>query len=116
MTSDDCLFCKMVAGSVPIKKVYEDADVLAFHDIQPQAPAHALVIPKKHVTTVNDLTDADAALAGKLLLAAQKVAASLGIAESGYRLLCNVNADGGQLVWHVHLHVLGGRRMKWPPG
>jgi len=114
--SADCLFCKMIAGAIPIKKVYEDAEVLAFHDIKPQAPVHVLVIPKRHVTTLNDFTDEDMALAGKLVLAGTRVAAKLGIAESGYRLVSNCNADGGQLIWHVHLHVFGGRRMHWPPG
>lgn len=112
----DCLFCKIVSGAIQPDKVYEDADVLAFRDVNPQAPVHVLVIPKRHVTTLNDLTDADTALAGKLLLAAQRIAAQLGIADTGYRVVNNCNADGGQSVWHIHLHVLGGRRMQWPPG
>src|SRR3712207_4369627 len=104
----DCLFCKMVSGAIQPNKVYEDADVLAFKDINPQAPVHVLVIPKRHVSTVNELTEADAALVGKLVLTGQKVASLLGIADSGYRLVNNCNADGGQTVWHIHLHVLGG--------
>jgi histidine triad (HIT) family protein len=114
--NEDCLFCKMVSGAIQAKKVYEDADVLAFHDINPRAPVHVLVIPKKHFSTINDFTDADATLIGKLILAAKKVAAELGIADSGYRLIANTNAGGGQVIWHVHLHVLGGRQMTWPPG
>jgi len=116
MTADNCLFCKMVSGAIQPKKVYEDHDVLAFHDIQPQAPTHVLVIPKKHITTVNDFSDADATLIGKVVLAGKRVATELGIADSGYRLVTNCNAEGGQLVWHMHLHVLGGRQMTWPPG
>jgi len=114
--TENCLFCKMVSGEIQPKKVYEDADVLAFHDINPRAPVHVLVIPKKHFATVNDFTDADTALVGKVMLAGQKVAAQLGIADSGYRLVANCNGAGGQLVWHMHLHVLGGRQMTWPPG
>ena len=116
MPDDNCLFCKMVSGSIQPKTVYEDADVLAFNDIQPHAPVHVLVIPKKHVSSINDFSPADATLMGKLLGAATKVAAKLGIAESGYRLVTNCNGDGGQLVRHVHMHVLGGRQMSWPPG
>lgn len=112
----DCLFCRMVSGAIQPDKVYEDVDVLAFKDIHPQAPVHVLVIPKRHITTLNDLTDADVTLVGKLVLTGKKIAAQLGIAESGYRLVANCNADAGQSVWHVHLHVLGGRRMQWPPG
>jgi histidine triad (HIT) family protein len=112
----DCLFCKMVSGAIQPNKVYEDADVLAFKDLHPQAPVHALVVPKRHISVLNDLTDADTTLVGKLVLAGKKVASQLGIAESGYRLVANCNADAGQSVWHIHLHVLGGRHMQWPPG
>ncbi len=112
----DCLFCKMVSGAIQPNKVYEDNDVLAFRDINPQAPVHVLVIPKRHIATVNDLTDADAALVGKLTLIAKKIAAELGVADSGYRLVSNCNADAGQSVWHIHLHLLGGRGLQWPPG
>jgi histidine triad (HIT) family protein len=114
--SADCLFCKIVAGAVPATKVYEDADVFAFNDITPKAPVHVLIVPKRHIRTLNDFTDADVALAGKLLLTARKLAADLGIAEGGYRVLNNVNLAGGQVVWHVHFHLLGGRQMTWPPG
>ncbi len=116
MTTDDCLFCKMVSGAIQPKTVYEDDDILAFHDINPRAPVHVLVIPKKHFSTVNDFQSSDAALVGKVVLGGQQVAAKLGLADSGYRLVLNTNSDGGQLVRHVHLHVLGGRQMTWPPG
>lgn len=112
----DCLFCKMVAGEITPDTVYENDDVLAFRDINPQAPTHVLVVPKRHISTINDLTPDDAELVGKLYLAAQQVAAGDGIAEEGYRTLMNCNAGAGQSVFHIHLHVLGGRPMGWPPG
>jgi len=112
----DCLFCKMVSGAIKPDKVYEDAEVLAFRDINPQAPVHVLVVPKRHIATLNDLSPTDAALVGKLFLAAQKLARDLGVADSGYRTLMNCNKDAGQSVWHIHLHLLGGRVMHWPPG
>jgi len=112
----DCLFCKIVSGAIPCDKVYEDADLLAFRDIKPQAPVHVLVIPKRHLTTLNDISEADTLLAGKLVLAGKDIASQLGIAEAGYRLVNNCNADGGQAVGHIHFHILGGRRMHWPPG
>lgn len=114
--ASDCIFCKMVAGAIKPDKVYEDADVLAFRDINPQAPVHVLIVPKRHVATLNDLNGEDATLMGKLFLAAKKVAAQSGVASSGYRTVVNCNADAGQSVWHVHLHLLGGRVMRWPPG
>jgi histidine triad (HIT) family protein len=112
----DCLFCKMVAGTIKPDKVHEDDEVLAFRDIHPQAPVHVLVVPKQHIATLNDLTPAQAALVGRLFLVAQQAARQSGIAESGYRIVMNCNRDAGQSVWHVHLHVLGGREMGWPPG
>ena len=112
----ECLFCKMVSGQIKPNTVYEDDDVLAFKDINPQAPVHVLVIPKKHTATLNDLKPADAALVGKLLLTAARIARDSGIADSGYRAVLNCNADAGQSVFHVHLHLLGGRVMHWPPG
>lgn len=112
----DCLFCKMVAGEIKPTLVLETPDVIAFHDINPQAPIHILVVPRRHVATLNELGSEDAALAGKMVLAAQEVARLEGIADSGYRLVMNCNADGGQTVFHIHLHLLGGRPMKWPPG
>jgi histidine triad (HIT) family protein len=112
----DCLFCKMVAGTIKPDKVHEDDEVLAFRDINPQAPVHVLVVPKQHIATLNDLTPAQAALVGRLFLVARQVARQSGVAESGYRTVMNCNRDAGQSVWHVHLHLLGGRVMGWPPG
>lgn len=112
----DCLFCKMVAGEIKPDTVYEDDEVLAFRDINPQAPTHVLVIPKTHISTLNDLHTDHAALVGKLFLAARKVAEIDGIAERGYRTVMNCNREAGQTVFHIHLHVLGGRGMHWPPG
>ena len=112
----DCLFCKFVTGEIQPDVVYEDDQVLAFRDVNPQAPVHILVIPKRHIATLNDLQAEDAELIGGLYLAAQKVAEQEGIAEAGYRTLINCNAQAGQTVFHIHLHLLGGRRMTWPPG
>ena len=112
----DCLFCKMVSGEIAPDIVFENEDVLAFRDMNPQAPLHVLVIPKTHIATVNDLTAEDAALVGKLNLAAQQIAADEGVAEPGYRMVMNCNPEAGQSVYHIHLHVLGGRPMSWPPG
>ena len=112
----DCLFCKMVAGEIKPDTVYEDENVLAFRDISPQAPMHVLVIPKRHISTLNDLAEDDAQLAGQLTLAAAKVAEQEGVADSGYRTVMNCNADGGQTVFHIHMHVLAGRNLIWPPG
>lgn len=113
---DDCIFCKIVAGDIPADIVYQDETVLAFRDLNPQAPTHALVIPRKHIATLNDLSPDDAELIGRMHLAARTVAEQDGIAESGYRTVFNCNEGAGQTVFHVHLHVLGGRRMSWPPG
>jgi len=104
----------MVAGDIKPDTVFEDGDVLAFRDINPQAPVHILIIPKRHITTLNDLDDA--ALGGKLLQTAAELAKQEGIAEAGYRTLFNCNHNGGQAVYHLHLHLLGGRQMTWPPG
>ena len=112
----DCLFCKIADGQIPAKKVFEDEDVIAFRDINPQAPTHILLVPRRHITTLNDLTSDDAALAGKLVLHAKQLAEQEGIAESGYRTVFNCNGDGGQSVYHIHLHLLGGRALRWPPG
>mgnify|MGYP001820357988 FL=1 len=112
----DCLFCKMVAGEIQPEVVFEDDEVLAFRDVNPQAPVHVLVIPRSHIATTNDLDADNAHLLGKLYLAAKKIAANEGIAESGYRTVINCNAGAGQSVYHIHLHLLGGRPMGWPPG
>ena len=112
----DCLFCKMVAGTIKANTVFETPKILAFRDIHPQAPTHVLVIPKRHIATINDLKSDDAELIGEMLLAAKAVAQDDGIAQSGYRTVMNCNADAGQSVFHIHLHVLGGRPLSWPPG
>lgn len=110
----DCLFCKMANGEIKPDVVYEDDAVLAFRDLHPQAPLHVLVIPKRHVANLNDLDDV--LLGGLMLQAAAKIAGQLGYAESGYRTVFNCNNDGGQTVHHLHLHLLAGRQMHWPPG
>lgn len=110
------IFSKIIRKEIPAKIVYEDNDVLAFEDIEPQAPIHILVIPKKEIPTLNDLIEADAELMGKLFLAAQKIAKEQGFAENGYRTVFNCNEDGGQTVNHIHLHLLAGRSLTWPPG
>lgn len=107
----DCIFCKIVKGEIPSRNIYETDNVLAFHDIQPAAPVHALVIPKKHLSSMNDAQEEDRELLGELLLAAKKIAELLGVAESGYRLINNVGSDGGQVVYHIHVHVLGGEKL-----
>lgn len=113
---DDCLFCKMISREIEPDVVYEDEDVLAFRDINPQAPVHVVIIPKRHIATLNDLQAGDAELMGKLYLAATRIAQIEGIADAGYRTLINCNEAGGQTVFHIHLHLLGGRHMGWPPG
>lgn len=110
----DCLFCKMVAGEIQPDVVFEDDKVLAFRDINPQAPTHVLIIPKRHVESLNALEDTQ--LGGYLLQTAAKLAKQLGFAEDGYRTVFNCNKHGGQEVFHLHLHLLGGRQMTWPPG
>jgi histidine triad (HIT) family protein len=111
-----CLFCNIVARTTPAQIVFENEHVVAFKDIRPVAPSHALVIPKRHVAGVHDATGADAELLGRVLLAARDVAEQLGLAAGGYRLVINQGPDAGQSVLHVHCHVLGGRPMAWPPG
>lgn len=107
----DCIFCKIVEGSIPSKKVFENERVLAFQDIQPAAPVHILIIPKKHIPTMNDVADEDNELIGELFAAARRIAKEQGIAEAGYRLINNVNSDGGQVVYHLHIHLLGGQKL-----
>jgi histidine triad (HIT) family protein len=116
LTEADCLFCKIVSGDVPAEIVRESQRVLAFRDINPQAPTHVLVICKDHHPTVNELANADAELLAELLREAHEVAAGDGIAETGYRIVFNTGTQAGQTVFHVHAHVLGGRGMEWPPG
>jgi histidine triad (HIT) family protein len=112
--ADDCLFCRIVRREIPATLVFEDDDVVAFRDINPQAPTHIVIVPREHVASLNDADDA--AQIGRLSLAAARLARSEGIAESGYRTVVNTNRDAGQTVFHVHLHLIGGRRMAWPPG
>lgn len=112
----DCLFCKIRDGKIPCDKVYEDDDVIAFRDVNPQAPTHILVIPIKHIATINDLEDEDITLVGRMTLVARQIAADEGIGEDGYRLVFNCNEGAGQAVFHIHMHLLGGRKMSWPPG
>ena len=111
-----CIFCRIVSGDLPAKIVYEDEQAMAFEDINGQAPVHLLVIPKRHVASVQDCQEADLALLGHLLLTCSTVARRKHLAESGYRIVANTGSDGGQTEFHLHLHVLGGRPMAWPPG
>jgi histidine triad (HIT) family protein len=110
------LFLRIITREIPAEIVYETEDVLAFRDINPQAPVHIVVIPKEHIETVDDLTQAHEGIAGKLLLAATQIARSEGIDDTGYRLVMNCKGHGGQTVFHIHMHLLGGRQMHWPPG
>ncbi len=112
----DCIFCKIIAGKIPARVVYEDDLVFAFEDINPQAPVHTLVIPKKHISTLLEIKDEDGALIAHLVEIANKIAKDKGIAQRGYRIVTNTNPESGQTVYHIHLHVLGGRPMHWPPG
>lgn len=112
----NCLFCKIAKREIPSTVVFEDERVLAFEDINPQAPVHVLVIPKKHIATTNDITAEDESLTGHLITVAARVAREKGIDQSGFRSVLNCNAHGGQEVYHIHVHVLGGRQMSWPPG
>jgi len=107
----DCIFCKIVEGSIPSRKVYEDDHILAFHDIQPQAPVHLLVIPKKHIASLDAAESGDADLLGRTMLAARQVARDAGLADRGYRIVTNIGQDAGQVVFHIHLHVLGGEKL-----
>ncbi len=111
----DCLFCKIVNGDIPARKLYEDDLVVAFHDIAPQAPVHFLVIPKKHIATLNDMDEDDRALLGHIVYTAQRLAREQGC-EAGFRVVMNCNEQGGQTVYHIHMHVLGQRQLHWPPG
>jgi histidine triad (HIT) family protein len=112
----DCLFCKIVEKTIPAKIVHEDDQTLAFDDINPQAPVHTLVIPKRHAVSIQDLGESDQPLLARLLLTCTKVAKAKGLADPGFRLVANTGRDGGQTVFHLHFHVMGGRHMGWPPG
>ena len=115
-SKENCIFCKIINREMDSKIIYEDENVLCFEDINPQAPFHCLVIPKKHIPTLKDVTDEDTELMGKLLHAASKVATQEGFKETGFRTVVNTEKQAGQVVWHIHLHILAGRDMKWPPG
>ena len=112
----ECLFCKIRDDEVPSKRAYQDEQCIAIHDINPQAPLHVLIIPRKHIATLNDLADEDRALVGHLFQVAARLAREAGHAEAGWRAVFNVNRGAGQTVYHIHLHVLGGRTLGWPPG
>jgi histidine triad (HIT) family protein len=111
-----CLFCRLLAGEVPSSRVYEDEHLVAFNDINPLAPMHMLVVPRRHIATLNDLGPGDDGLVGEMVRRAAALARERGFAESGYRTVFNCNAAAGQTVFHIHLHVLGGRTFTWPPG
>ncbi len=113
---DNCLFCKIINGEITAKKVYENEHIIAFNDIDPKAPIHILVIPKKHIRSINELNSSDINLAGEIILAAKKIAKDQGIDSKGFRVVFNTNDDGGQTVYHIHMHIMGGRQMQWPPG
>lgn len=112
----ECVFCNIISGALPAQRVYEDDLVLAFRDIAPLAPTHVLVVPKRHIATLNDIDDESIAVVGRMHLAAKAVAAQEGISERGYRTVLNCNAEAGQVIFHLHLHLMGGRPLTWPPG
>ncbi|MBL8167231.1 MAG: histidine triad nucleotide-binding protein [Acidobacteria bacterium] len=116
MSEDNCIFCRILAGEIPSTKVYEDRLVYAFRDANPQAPTHVLLVPKEHIESLNDAAQGDEALLGHMLRLAPKIANQEGLADSGFRTVINTGGDAGQTVWHLHVHVLGGRPMTWPPG
>ncbi|MCD6459256.1 histidine triad nucleotide-binding protein [bacterium] len=111
-----CLFCKIIKGEIPCKKIYEDDQIFAFHDINPQAPVHVLIISKKHISGIPQLVIDDDALIGKIMRTAHKIAQQLNVADQGYRVVVNSGRNAGQEVFHIHFHLLGGRSMNWPPG
>lgn len=116
MGTTNCLFCRIVAGEIPAKKAYEDHDVVAFHDINPQAPTHILLIPRRHIAKLDELGPGDAETIGKVIVRASALAHELRLAESGYRVVLNNGEAAGQTVFHIHAHLLGGRDFGWPPG
>lgn len=116
MSDSTCIFCKIGRGEVPAKLAYQDAEVIAFHDISPAAPTHILIVPREHLVNLDDAKPTHVALMGKLILVAAQIAREQGIASDGYRLVANTGKHGGQSVWHLHWHLLGGRHMAWPPG
>ena len=112
----NCLFCKIIQNKIPSKRVYEDESILAFEDVSPQAPLHILIIPKKHIPTSLDIEEKDHELIGRMFQVANKIAIDRGVAERGFRIVMNCNSEAGQTVFHIHLHLLAGRAMNWPPG
>jgi histidine triad (HIT) family protein len=116
LSESDCIFCRIAGGEIRADIVHENERVIAFRDLDPRAPVHVLIIPRRHIASVTELADADAAVMGELFIVARRVAEQEDVAESGYRMVMNAGKDGGQSVGHVHLHVLGGRRLTWPPG
>ena len=116
VNNDRCLFCRIASGEIPAKKAYEDDDVYAFYDINPQAPTHILVIPRKHIPSLDDIDDADAAVVGTVVARAAQIARDLQLTGDGYRLVVNTGAAAGQTVFHIHFHLMGGRNFGWPPG
>ena len=116
MSEAGCLFCRIASGEIPAQAVRSTPDVVAFRDINPQAPTHILIIPRKHISSVSEMAEEDAELLGKLFLMARDLAVEEGISEPGFRMVVNAGSDAGQTVFHIHLHLLGGRVMGWPPG
>jgi histidine triad (HIT) family protein len=116
MIAEDCLFCRILSGDIPAEIIHESDTAIAFRDINPQAPTHVLIIPRRHIATINDLEPGDESVIGSLYLAAKQIAAEEGLADDGYRVVMNCNEGAGQSVFHLHLHLLGGRRLDWPPG
>ncbi len=116
MSEKECLFCKIISGDIPSNKVYEDDSLFAFYDIDPKAPEHILIVPKKHISRIDELEEEDIELVGKIIFAAKKIAQEKNVKESSYRLVFNNGVLAGQAVFHIHLHLLAGRRMHWPPG
>jgi histidine triad (HIT) family protein len=114
--NDRCLFCRISTGEIPAKKVYEDKDVVAFNDINPQAPTHVLVVPRKHIASLDEMSEADAATVATVLLRAAQIARDLQLTSDGYRIVLNTGESAGQTVFHIHFHILGGRNFGWPPG
>lgn len=113
---ETCIFCRIAAGSIPARIAHEDELTLAFHDVDPRAPVHVLIVPRQHIPAIDQLAEGDAEVVGRLFVVARKLARELGVTDSGYRLVINNGKDAGQSVDHIHLHLLGGRPMKWPPG
>ncbi|OQB74987.1 MAG: HIT-like protein [candidate division TA06 bacterium ADurb.Bin131] len=112
----DCVFCRISQDKTPAKKIYQDNDIIAFHDINPQAPVHVLIISRRHLTNLLDVNSQDESLIGRMLVVATQVAKKLNVSETGFRIVINTNKDAGQSIDHLHIHLLGGRKMQWPPG